>query len=83
MKMKSKGYAGGGKMKTKGYQRGGKMPMAKDPRTGEMKPAFLVDEKGMKMGGVAVPKTKGYFKGGKTMASNMATKGTKHSNKMG
>lgn len=66
MKKTSKMFAGGGKMKTKGYQKGGKMPMAKDPKTGQMKPAFLVDENGMKMNGVTVPKTKGYFKGGKT-----------------
>jgi hypothetical protein len=32
-----------------------------------MKPAFLVDGNGMKMGGMTVPKTKGYFKGGKVM----------------
>ena len=42
---------------------GGKV---KDSKTGEMRPAFLVDQNGMKMGGVTVPKTKGYFKGGKT-----------------
>ena len=66
MNKTSKMYAGGGKMKTKGYPKGGKMPMAKDPKTGQMKPAFLVDENGMKVGGVTVPKTKGYFKGGKT-----------------
>lgn len=39
--------------------------MKKD-KDGEMKPAFLVDGNGMKMGGMTVPKTKGYFKGGKT-----------------
>ena len=41
---------------------GGKV---KDSKTGEMRPAFLVDQNGMKMGGVTVPNTKGYFKGGK------------------
>jgi hypothetical protein len=34
----------------------------------------------MKAGGM-VPKTKGYFKGGKTMASKMATKGGKRGGK--
>ena len=62
--------------KTKDYIRGGKMPMARD-KDGEVKPAFLVDGNGMKMGGVVVPKTKGYFKGGKTMKSKMDTKGGK------
>ena len=54
------------KKTSKMYASGGKMPMKKDPKTGEMRPAFLVDKNGMKMGGVTVPKTKGYFKGGKT-----------------
>jgi len=53
------------KKTSKMYAGGGKMPMRKDPKTGEMRPAFLVDKNGMKMGGVTVPKTKGYFKGGK------------------
>jgi len=52
--------------KAKGYIRGGKMPMVRD-KDGEVKPAFLVDGNGMKMGGMTVPKTKGYFKGGKVM----------------
>ena len=72
---KSKGYMRGGKM-PKGMKKGGKMPMARD-KDGEMKPAFLVDDNGMKMGGMTVPKTKGYFKGGKTMKSKMDTKGGK------
>ena len=72
---KPKGYMRGGKM-PKGMKKGGKMPMAKD-KDGEMKPAFLVDDSGMKKGGVVVPKTKGYFKGGKTMKSKMDTKGGK------
>ena len=54
------------KKTSKMYAGGGKMPMKKDSKTGEMRPAFLVDQNGMKMGGVTVPKTKGYFKGGKT-----------------
>jgi len=40
--------------------------MARD-KDGEVKPAFLVDDTGMKVGGVTVPKTKGYFRGGKVM----------------
>jgi len=40
--------------------------MKKD-KDGELRPAFVVDDTGMKMGGVVVPKTKGYFKGGKVM----------------
>ena len=54
------------RMYSKGGVAGGKMPMKKD-KDGEMKPAFLVDGNGMKMGGMTVPKTKGYFKGGKVM----------------
>jgi hypothetical protein len=54
MKMKSKGYAKGGKMKTKCYTKGGKT----------MKP-------------------KGMAAGGMTRGCGAATKGTKHSNKMG
>ena len=69
------------KKTSKMYAGGGKMPMKKDSKTGEMRPAFLVDQNGMKMGGVAVPKTKGYFKGGKTMQSKMATKGGKRGGK--
>jgi hypothetical protein len=63
---KTKGYMRGGRMMPKGMKKGGKMPMARD-KDGEMKPAFLVDGNGMKMGGMTVPKTKGYFKGGKVM----------------
>jgi len=76
--MKSKMNPRGGKM-PKGMSKGGKMPMAKDS-AGNLKPAFLVDGNGMKMGGVAVPKTKGYFKGGKTM-NKMAAKGGKRGGK--
>jgi hypothetical protein len=66
---KPKGYMRGGMMRKtpKGMSKGGKMPMARD-KDGEMKPAFLVDDNGMRMGGMTVPKTKGYFKGGKTMS---------------
>ena len=59
---KSKGYAGGGKMKpkmsAKGMSKGGKLPMVE--KNGKQVPFFAADGKGM------VPKTKGYFKGGKT-----------------
>ena len=48
---------------------GEKMPMKRD-KDGELRPAFVVDAEGKAVGGVAkqkVPKTKGYFKGGKVM----------------
>ena len=80
---KPKGYMRGGqgmmKKTPKGMKVGGKMPMARDS-DGEMKPAFLVDNEGKAAGGVAsqkVPKTKGYFKGGRTMKNKMDTKGGK------
>ena len=83
MKKKPKGYMRGGqsmmKKVPKGMKAGGKMPMARDS-DGEMKPAFLVDKEGKAAGGVAsqkVPKTKGYFKGGRTMKNKMNTKGGK------
>jgi len=72
-KMKSKGYSAGGKMKAKGMSAGGKMPMVKDPKTGNMIPAFAADGKGKMMGGGKV-KSKGYKAGGK-MKSKMSTKG--------
>ena len=53
-KMSSKGGARGGRMPG-GMAPGGptssKMPMAKDPKTGEMKPAFTMDGKGKMSGG--------------------------------
>lgn len=93
MKMKSKGYAKGGKMKTKGYAKGGKLQMVE--KDGKEVPFFAADGKGKMAKGGMTPKTKGYYKGGKTMkpkgmaAGGMtrgcgaATKGTKHSKKMG
>ena len=83
---KTKGMTAGGKMmmKPKGMSAGGKqkMPMVKDPDTGKQVPFFTVDDKGkMKSGGMTTPKSKGYFKGGKTMASKMATKGGKRGGK--
>jgi hypothetical protein len=64
---KSKGYAGGGKMKpkmsAKGMSKGGKLPMVE--KDGKQVPFFAADGKGKMAGGGMVPKTKGYFKGGK------------------
>jgi len=71
------------KKTSKMYAGGGKMPMKKDPKTGEMRPAFLVDQNGMKMGGVTVPKTKGYFKGGKTKGYTKGGKTTLSAPKSG
>ena len=80
MKMKKKGYAKGG-MKKKGYAAGGAMPMKKNPKTGEMVPAYAMDGKGkmakggmMKKKGMAkggAMKKKGYAKGGKVMTYNL------------
>jgi len=71
------------KKTSKMYAGGGKMPMKKDPKTGEVRPAFLVDQNGMKMGGVTVPKTKGYFKGGKTKGYTKGGKTTLSAPKSG
>jgi len=91
--MKSKGYKAGGKMKTKGYKAGGKLNMVE--KDGKKVPFFAADGKGKMASGGMVPKTKGYFKGGKTMmaektgaagktrGTGAATKGTRHSGKMG
>ena len=75
MKKMSKMYAAGGKT-------GDKLKMVKN-KDGDMVPFFAADGEGkMKRGGMT-PKTKGYFKGGKTMnmASKMATKGGKRGGK--
>ena len=75
MKKMSKMYAAGGKT-------GDKLKMVKN-KDGDMVPFFAADGEGqMKKGGMT-PKTKGYFKGGKTMnmASKMATKGGKRGGK--
>tara|TARA_E500000318_G_C3401774_1_gene150088 strand:- start:140 stop:403 length:264 start_codon:yes stop_codon:yes gene_type:complete len=76
---KTKGYMAGGKMKAKGMSKGGKLPMVE--KNGEMVPFFAADGKGKMMAGRMVPKTKGYFKGGKVMQSKMATKGGKRGGK--
>ena len=71
-----------------------KMPGGKMPMKNGM-PAFVGDGKGKMAKGGMTPKTKGYYKGGKVMkpkgmarggmtrGCGAATKGTKHSNKMG
>lgn len=64
-KMKSKGYMAGGKMKSKGMKKGGKLPMVE--KDGKMVPFFAADGEGKMAAGGMVAKTKGYFKGGKTM----------------
>jgi len=90
MKMKSKGYNRGGKTKmgmtggrkTKMGMAGGrktKLPMVE--KDGKMVPFFAADGEGKMKNGGMVPKTKGYFKGGKTMQSKMATKGGKRGGK--
>jgi len=71
MKMKTKGYAAGGKMKTKGYKAGGKLAMV--VKGGKKVPAFAADGVGkMATGGApkkamggGMMKTKGYLAGGK------------------
>lgn len=58
---------------------GEKMPMKRD-NDGELRPAFVVDAEGKAVGGVAkqnVPKTKGYFKGGRTMSKGGVAGGAK------
>jgi hypothetical protein len=65
MRMKSKGYMAGGKMKSKGMKKGGKLPMVE--KDGKMVPFFAADGEGKMMAGGKVPKTKGYFKGGKIL----------------
>jgi hypothetical protein len=50
-------------------------------KDGEMVPFFAADGKGKMKAGRMVPKTKGYFKGGKTMMTKMSTKGGKRGGK--
>ena len=75
MKKMSKMYAAGGKT-------GDKLKMVKN-KDGDMVPFFAADGEGKMKAGGMTPKTKGYFKGGKTMnmASKMATKGGKRGGK--
>ena len=54
----------GTKMMPKRMAGGKKLPMVE--KDGKQVPFFAADGKGKMMGGGKVPKTKGYFKGGKT-----------------
>ena len=51
---------------SKMYAAGGKLKMVKD-KSGEEVPFFAADGAGKMQAGGMVPKTKGYFKGGKVM----------------
>ena len=72
---KPKGYQRGGKMMPKGMKAGGKLKMVE--KDGKQVPFFAADGKGKMRDGGMVPKTKGYFKGGRTMKNKMDTKGGK------
>ena len=75
--MKNKMNPRGGMMRKvpKGMSNGGRLKMVE--KDGKQVPFFAADGKGkMKEGGM-VPKTKGYFKGGRTMKNKMDTKGGK------
>ena len=63
--MRTKGNMAGGKMRPKGMKTGGKLKMVKNAQ-GKDVPFFAADGKGKMSAGGMVPKTKGYFKGGKT-----------------
>ena len=77
---KPKGYMRGGMMRKvpKGMASGGKLKMVE--KDGAKVPFFAADGKGKMMAGGMVPKTKGYFKGGRVM-SKMNTKGGKKGGK--
>ena len=60
---------------SKMYAAGGKLKMVKN-KDGEEVPFFAADGEGKMQKGGMIPKTKGYFKGGKVM-SKMNTKGGK------
>lgn len=64
---------------SKMYAAGGKLKMVKN-KDGEEVPFFAADGEGKMQAGGMVPKTKGYFKGGKVM-SKMNTKGGKRGGK--
>lgn len=74
MKKMSKTYAGGGKMKAKGMKKGGKLEMVE--KDGKMVPFFAADGEGKMKAGGMTPKTKGYFKGGKTLNEGGRVRGT-------
>jgi len=61
--------------KTKGMAAGGKLKMVE--KDGKQVPFFAADGKGKMANGGMVPKTKGYFKGGKTMMTKGASAGGK------
>jgi hypothetical protein len=64
---------------SKMYAAGGKLEMVKN-KDGEEVPFFAADGEGKMQKGGIIPKTKGYFKGGKVM-SKMNTKGGKRGGK--
>ena len=64
MKKSKMGTKMGSKMMPKRMAAGKKLPMVE--KDGKQVPFFAADGKGKMMGGGKVPKTKGYFKGGKT-----------------
>lgn len=64
---------------SKMYAAGGKLKMVKN-KDGEEVPFFAADGEGKMQAGGMIPKTKGYFKGGKVM-SKMNTKGGKRGGK--
>ena len=69
------------KKKSKCYAKGGKLEMVE--KGGKKVPFFAADGKGKMACGGMTKKKKGYAKGGMTRGCGSATKGTKHSNKMG
>lgn len=72
MKKTSKMYASGGRMKSKGYAQGGKTDkLEMVEKDGKMVPFFAADGEGKMSAGGMVPKTKGYFKGGRALPSTM------------
>ena len=71
---KPKGYMRGGKM-PKGMASGGKLKMVE--KDGKQVPFFAADGKGKMKDGGMVPKTKGYFKGGRTMSKGGTAGGKK------
>ena len=72
---KPKGYKSARGKMPKGMASGGKLKMVE--KDGKQVPFFAADGKGKMKDGGMVPKTKGYFKGGRTMKNKMDTKGGK------
>ena len=73
MRRAQQSMQGFGMARGRGMKEGGKLPMVE--KDGKMVPFFAADGKGKMMGGGMVPKTKGYFKGGKTMDSGAVGRG--------